>query len=725
MTTGALQSLVRSHGAVPRGRILVAGNGPLNLQTACELVRAGADLVGLVDAAPPPWTRPQAARGLLGADPVLAARGMLQIARLRTAGVAIHWSHRVVRVTGAGRAERIVIAPSTGCGSEREIAAATLAIGEGFWPADELARLVGCAMTPNAAVRRHDSGATSLDDVFVIGEAGGFGGAEIALAQGALAGREAARRLGLSAPDQEHATRRRLARHRRFQSALRSLFDAPQPGLDRADADTIVCRCEAIRLGALETMIAKRGIEDLGSLKRLSRAGMGRCQARYCGPALRALLARSGAADPDTLAPQMPLRPVPVAALALEKPEWGGHRRVLLPGRPGSACADPLPRADAEVVVIGAGIAGLSTALFLARGGCDTVVLDRGQPHALASGGNAGSLHAQLLSFDHGARAGAGGTPAARTLPLQRDSIALWADLERDLGADFEMSLTGGLMVAESERDLAFLARKTETERRHGIDCHVIGRADVRRLEPALADGILGAAYCPGEGKINPLAAGEAILAAAQAAGACVLRRAEVLAISPAPGGFRIETSRGPLRAGRIVNAAGAFASVIGDMVGLRVPVFGAPLQMIVTEAAAPLVSGLVAHADRHLTLKQAANGNLLIGGGWTAGLDPVHGHPRPLMASLEGNLWIAQAVVPALRRLRIIRSWAAMNIDIDGAPILGAHPDRPGIFTAVTSNGYTLGPLVGRITAQLMMHGEADRDVSGFGLGRFEERPA
>jgi glycine/D-amino acid oxidase-like deaminating enzyme len=181
-----------------------------------------------------------------------------------------------------------------------------------------------------------------------------------------------------------------------------------------------------------------------------------------------------------------------------------------------------------------------------------------------------------------------------------------------------------------------------------------------------------------------------------------------------------VETSRGRIEAPRVVNAAGAFASVVGEMLGIAVPVFGAPLQMIVTEAAAPLISRLVAHADRHLTLKQAANGNFLIGGGWTAGLDPVHGHPRPLMASLEGNLWVAQHVVPALRKLHVIRSWAAMNINIDGAPIFGEDPRVPGLFHAVTSNGYTLGPLVGRITAQLIGRGEADRDVSAFSITRF-----
>lgn len=94
-------------------------------------------------------------------------------------------------------------------------------------------------------------------------------------------------------------------------------------------------------------------------------------------------------------------------------------------------------------------------------------------------------------------------------------------------------------------------------------------------------------------------------------------------------------------------------------------------------------------------------------------------------MASLEGNLWVAQRVVPGLRKLHVVRSWAAMNINIDGAPILGEDPHMPGLFHAVTSNGYTLGPLVGRITADLIGRGTTDRDVSGFSIARFADRVA
>ncbi len=723
MTSGALQTMLRADGAVPRGRILVAGNGPLNIQVAVEALRRGARVVGVVEAAAAPGAGSAAGLALLRADPRLAAAGLAALARLRAAKVPVHWDHRVVGVAGENRAERVRIAPVQDGGAVIEIPIEIVAFGQGFAPADELSRLLGCSHAPDGRgglrVARDADGRTSLPDVFVAGEAGRFGGARVAEAEGTLAGRAAARGLGFAVAGGEAALRRALERHERFQAALWRLFDASHPALVRADDATIVCRCEALTLGSLRAAARRHAVTDLPTLKRLTRAGMGRCQGRYCAPALGALLEAKPSDERGGFAPQMPLRPMPLAALTGERAEWGGHRRSLLPAWSHGASLHEATR-ETEIAVVGAGIAGLSTALFLARAGRDALVIERSEPNALASGGNAGSLHAQLLSFDHGARAAGAGGPAARTLPLQRDSIALWAELQRELGADFEMAVTGGLMVAETERDLDFLRAKTAVERAQGLESEVIGAAALRALEPALSERFLGASLCPAEGKINPLFATQAILAAAEAAGARVLRRAVVTGIARDGQGFRLATSRGPVRAGRIVNAAGAFASMVGRMLGAEVPVHGAPLQMIVTEPAAPTLKRLVAHADRHLTLKQSNNGAFIIGGGWTAALDPVHGHPRPLLSSLAGNLWVAQRVVPRLDRLHVVRSWAAMNIDIDGAPILGEDPRVPGLFHAVTSNGYTLGPLVGRITADLVMHGATDRDIRAFSVARF-----
>jgi len=726
MTTGACQTLVRAYAVAPGRRVVFAGNGPLHLQVAAELARAGGTVVAVAQASRP-LAAPGLALSLAAIDPGLAVQGLGAVTRLRALGVPLLWRYAVRRIEGAGRVERVVLAPLLPDGSlapdgEVAVEADAVCLGSGFMPSSELPRLLGCAHRAigeggRGELERGDDGSTSMPDVFVVGEAGGFGGAQIARAQGVLAGAAIAAAAGRPRPE-TGAAQRGLARARRFQAVLWRLFDAPAPPLP--GHEVVVCRCEGLSHGRLREVARAEDVRDVATLKRLTRAGMGRCQGRYCAPHLQAIVGGEAApTERDLLAPQMPLRPVPLASLAVEKPEWGGHRRLPLPElRP--AAREPLPVGEAATVVIGAGIAGLSTAYYLARAGHEVVVIEAGRPNAAASGGNAGSLHVQLLSFDFGAKAEAGGSPAARTLPLQRDSVALWRAIERETGRDFEIKITGGIIVAETERDLLFLEAKTALERAHGIDCSVIGREDMERLEPALAPGFLGAAYCPEEGKVNPLVATQGVLWAAREAGARVFDETVVQRIERALAGFLVGTSRGDIRAGRIVNAAGGFAGAVSRLLGLAVPVFGAPLQMIVTEAAAPSVRGLVAHADRHLTLKQAGNGNFIVGGGWTAGLDPVHHRPRPLRASLEGNLWAAQRVVPALRKLHVLRSWAAMNVNIDGAPLLGEHPAAPGFFHAVSSNGYTLGPILGLTTAELILRGRAERDISAFGAERF-----
>jgi glycine/D-amino acid oxidase-like deaminating enzyme len=713
MTTGAAQTFLRSYGTPPGKQIIIAGNGPLNLQVASELRKIGANIVAVLDAAPSPWQQPVKLMHLVKSGARLALQGARQISALRLGGVPVLWGSRITHIVGdeKGAVQTVEITSPEG---RHTFNADTVLLGGGFTSSNELSRLLGCGhdvVNGQLIAQRDVTGKTTLDDVYSIGEAAQFGGAHIALAQGKLTGAAIAQKLGFDA--NTDGLEAKLNRHRAFQTALWSLYNANDAVVTDLPGETEICRCEKVTLQTLSDL-AKTACDDVATLKRLSRAGMGRCQGRYCSHNVQAISNANHNSYPTRpkrqtnektgfLAPQMPLRPVPLAALAREKPEWGGHKRSHLPQNPPLYCADPLPVSHTETLVIGAGIAGISTALFLARAGREVVVIDKAYPNSLASGGNAGSLHAQLLSFDHGARSEGGGTPAQQTLPLQRDSIQLWAELQNDLAADFEMKITGGIMVAENDRDMQFLEAKTRAERSMGVECHVIGKDDLFALEPALSRRFVGAAYCPQEGKINPLVATQCVLDAARTAGATIFDRTEVTQIEKTGAFFEVTTSRGKIRAKNIVNAAGAYAARIGNMLGLDVPVFGAPLQMVVTEAVAPLIGCLVAHADRHLTLKQASNGNFIIGGGWTAGLDPVHQHPRPLIDSLEGNLWVAQHVVPALRKLHIIRSWAAMNINIDGAPILGEHPDQPGFFNAVTSNGYTLGPLVGHITAALI----------------------
>ena len=363
------------------------------------------------------------------------------------------------------------------------------------------------------------------------------------------------------------------------------------------------------------------------------------------------------------------------------------------------ALGDPLDRCAGDRGRIHAAC----VARELALSGEEALVIDRDAAGQQAATANAGSLHVQLLSFDFGAKAQAAGRPAAETLRLAGPAVALWEDIAREVAEALELSRTGGLMLAESEEDMRFLAEKTALEARYGVETHLIGGNELRRLEPFLAPSIIGAAFCPAESKINPLTATFAVIAQARAAGAVFAQDAPALAIERDGRGFRVATPAGSIMARRIVNCAGAWSARVSAMVAKPIPVSGAPLQMMATDPGPPVIERVVAHAARHLSLKQTAAGALLIGGGWSASLDEATGASTTIRWGIEGNAWVACRVPPAARGFNLLRVWAGMNIDIDGAPIIGEMPGVPGFYNCVTSNGYTLAPVVARLTMEDM----------------------
>ena len=379
-----------------------------------------------------------------------------------------------------------------------------------------------------------------------------------------------------------------------------------------------------------------------------------------------------------------------------------------------------LPR-EVAVAVVGGGIVGLCTALELAREGTQVLVLD----DAARLGGttaNAGSLHVQMQS--RFIRMYPEQVPGLeRSLPLYTAAARRWAELERELGTSIELKSSGGLMVAETAESYEFLARKCEREKRLGLQVEMLGRAELARVAPYLGEAVVGAEFCAEEGKLNPLLANQAVRHALLALGSALLPETRVEHLAPDPrGGWTLRIAAGELRAGRVVLAAGAGTGALLAPLGLQVPTVAEPLHMNVTEAAAPLIGHLVQHAERMITLKQLAAGQVVIGGGWPARLHGERQHPTVEASSLIGNLRLASHIVPRLSRLRLLRSWAGVNTTVDGQCVLGEVPGHPGLFTAVPGDaGYTLGPLVGRLAAGAVLgRRDLDFDIQPFSPGRF-----
>ena len=375
------------------------------------------------------------------------------------------------------------------------------------------------------------------------------------------------------------------------------------------------------------------------------------------------------------------------------------------------------PSVETDVLIVGGGIVGCATAYYLARAGAEVVVVERGDWGGEASSANGGSLHAQLPSEEFAALGEDWAATYAPTLRLLRAAVEHWRGLEAEIGRDLEVKITGGIIVAETEAEMGMLARKVAVERAHGLEAEILSAPELRSFAPYVSDHFIGAEYCPTEGKASSLLATPALAAAAEDAGARMLRRTELLSLRREAAGFEAGTSRGAMRAARVVNAAGGDASPVAAMLGVDITVEGYPIHMNVTEPTATLVEHLLYSAAGRLTIKQAANGTVLIGGGWPAARFPVNGHPAVLRASIEGNLWVALKAVPSLAGLELVRTWAGVvNGTADWKPILGEVPGVPGFFLNVVPwTGFTAGPLCGRLLSDLMGGRDPGIDLAGF----------
>ncbi|MBE7219275.1 MAG: (2Fe-2S)-binding protein [Caulobacteraceae bacterium] len=327
MTTGAAQTLWRTARRLPGRRVLIAGNGPLNLQLGAELLEGGAEVVAVAEASRRP--APRDWRTLLAmtrAAPGLIVEGLrYHTARRRGGAAMLHGmvvSHVEAKPDG-GLA--VVLSPGEGPGGARRFEVDALCLGYGFEPSNEVLRALGCAhdydpVRRHLVTRRDADGRTDMPGIFALGDCTGLGGAKAALAEGTLAGLAAAQDLGHAAgsPASLQAVRAALDRHRTFQRALWSLYAAPPFNPALTTPETMICRCEEVTFAAIEEALAE-GMTGIGAVKRRTRVGMGRCQGRYCAPALDQLLADRFGRPRDAFsafAPRVPVKPVAIEDVA-------------------------------------------------------------------------------------------------------------------------------------------------------------------------------------------------------------------------------------------------------------------------------------------------------------------------------------------------------------------------------------------------------------------------
>ncbi|MGW7327595.1 FAD/NAD(P)-dependent oxidoreductase [Streptomyces sp. NPDC054840] len=306
---GGAQAMLKSGLVLPGKRVVVAGSGPLLLAVAGSLAAAGAIVPTVVEAA--------AYTAYAGQVPALLRNpGKLVEAAGYGGGLARHHvrlltRHAVTEAHGTDRVEAVTVArldrnwrPLPG--TARRIPCDALAVGHGLVPQLELATGLGCATRRSAdgtvALVLDAGQRTSVPGIWSAGETGGIGGAQLAMIEGELAAHSVAGAL----PGARLVRRR--ARLRAFAGAMAAAHRPGEGWTGWLRDDAVVCRCEEVPAGRIREAADDLGARDARTVKLLTRAGMGWCQGRMCGPAVAALAGEDAAPDRRPLSCPVPLR---------------------------------------------------------------------------------------------------------------------------------------------------------------------------------------------------------------------------------------------------------------------------------------------------------------------------------------------------------------------------------------------------------------------------------
>jgi len=368
----------------------------------------------------------------------------------------------------------------------------------------------------------------------------------------------------------------------------------------------------------------------------------------------------------------------------------------------------------ADVVIVGAGIMGVSTAYHLARLGAGRViVLERDTvcsgSTALASGG---------IRHQYANRLG---------IELTTHSIVTYERFAEEFGVDPHFRQHGYLILIATEEELATARRSVALQRSLGVAVELLDAASTRTLCPYLnTDDLLGATYTPRDGYADPYSCATAIAARARDLGVVIKQQHEVSGFirhGDRVGG--VATAAGTFEAPAVVIATGAWSGVVGTLAGVDIPVrphrrhkfMTAPFPADRIPAATPFVID----PHRNFSLRREGVG-LLLGHGRR---DEPDGFSTEIDRSLEPGV-VERAIhrAPALADARLMRAYAGLyEMTPDQTGIVSAVPGVAGlhVIAGFSGHGFMHGPIAGQLMAEMLVHGRAvTMDAAALDLGRF-----
>ncbi|NHN85462.1 FAD-dependent oxidoreductase [Acetobacter musti] len=375
--------------------------------------------------------------------------------------------------------------------------------------------------------------------------------------------------------------------------------------------------------------------------------------------------------------------------------------------------------ARADVIVVGGGLMGAATAFFLRTHGLSVILLERDLVGQAASGTNFGNVRRQGRYLPQ--------------LPLSNRSRDIWGRLPELIGEDAEFLPNGHIRVTTRPEDGERLEQYARDCKPYGLDLTIMTGDQARKMFPMVGPDITTVSYSPHDGHANPRLAAPAFGRAARRAGALVVERCEVTAISKDASDFVVEAANGGRYIAPMLQiSGGAWGRWMAKSFGEDVPMAPQAPQMGVTEPLpyriAPVIGSASGVTEEVVYLRQVKRGNIIFGGGRRGTADLVTKRARLDPMNTLRQMPCLARLVPAVSQLRVIRTWSGVEGYVeDSLPVMGASPTVSGLFYAFgfCGHGFQLGPAVGATMAELIATGSTDIPLDPFRMSRFTQDAA
>ncbi len=366
----------------------------------------------------------------------------------------------------------------------------------------------------------------------------------------------------------------------------------------------------------------------------------------------------------------------------------------------------------ADVIIVGGGIHGCSTALHLALRGYKPLLIEKDYAGRHSSGVNAGGVR-QLMRH-------------VAEIPLSIRSMDIWEKIQDLVEDDCGFDSHGQVLVAENNDELAIMRERVDDLNLRGFTHEeLIDAQELRRLVPAVAETCPGGVVSRRDGAANPAQTTTAFRRMAEKRGARIIEGVAVTDVKREGCDWHVTAGEETYTAPILVNAAGAWAGQFAAMLGEPVPLEVVAPMLMITSRVPAFIKPVVILRGRKLSFKQFENGTVMIGGGYLGRAYPETNETDLDWTKLKDSARTVWELFPVMREATIVRAWAGIEAKMpDDIPVVGKSRKHEGLFHqfGFSLHGFQLGPGTGYTIAELIATGHTNIPLEPFRPDRFKQ---